>query len=130
MGQGSALIRAAGVVVPLLLLLASGLIILYEPPLLSGLRDSVFDFYQRVSPRPAAPSPVVVVDIDDASLSRIGQWPWPRRRLAELIDHLTTSGARVVALDLLLAEPDRSSPSRRSGAGGSAPTPTRTWRWR
>lgn len=111
MAQGSgALIRTAGILVPLLLLLLSSLSILFEPPLLTGIRDSVFDFYQRLSPRPAAPSPVVVVDIDDASLSRIGQWPWPRRRLAELIDRLADAGARVIALDLLLAEPDRSSP--------------------
>ena len=110
MGQaGGPLIRSAGILVPLLLLLASGLSILSEPPLLTGIRDSVFDFYQRLSPRPSAPSPVVVVDIDDASLSRIGQWPWPRRRLAELIDYLAASGARVIALDLLLAEPDRVS---------------------
>ncbi len=51
-----------------------------------------------------------IVDIDDASLARIGQWPWPRTRLAEIIDKLKADGARTVTLDLILAEPDRLSP--------------------
>ena len=52
-----------------------------------------------------------IVDIDDASLARIGQWPWPRTRLAEIIDKLKADGARTVTLDLILAEPDRLSPA-------------------
>ncbi len=108
MAQGSgALIRTAGILVPLLLLLLSGLTFFTRRRCSPGSRQRL-RLLQRLSPRPAAPSPVVVVDIDDASLSRIGQWPWPRRRLAELIGRLADAGAQVIALDLLLAEPDRS----------------------
>ena len=57
------------------------------------------------------PSPVpVVVDIDERSLAAYGQWPWPRYLLARLAEKLTADGALAVALDILLSEPDRSSP--------------------
>lgn len=58
------------------------------------------------------PSPVpVIVDIDERSLALYGQWPWPRYRLARLIENLARYGAACVALDILLAEEDRSSPA-------------------
>ncbi|MEZ5738442.1 MAG: CHASE2 domain-containing protein [Burkholderiaceae bacterium] len=47
---------------------------------------------------------VVVIEIDEASLARIGRWPWPRAVHAALLDSLTRAGARVIGLDLLLAE--------------------------
>src|SRR5512138_3179500 len=61
--------------------------------------------------RAPPPSPaLVLVGIDDESLAARGQWPWPRYRLAMLLDRLRLAGAEVVVLDLLLPEPDRSSP--------------------
>lgn len=51
---------------------------------------------------------VVVVAIDDRSLSELGQWPWPRDIHAQMLDRLGYAGVRGVALDLVLAEPDRS----------------------
>ena len=68
----------------------------------------LFDNYQRFPPPENNQSKVVVVDIDDESLRRVGQWPWRRDRLARLID--AASGARVVGLDILLTERDRLSP--------------------
>lgn len=50
---------------------------------------------------------VVIVDIDEASLRKIGQWPWSRYRIAELIDRLNEAGAVVIAFDVLFAEPER-----------------------
>ncbi len=55
-------------------------------------------------------SPVVIVAIDDDSLARIGQWPWPRDRMASLVDKLAAHKPAVIALDLLFSEPDRTSP--------------------
>ncbi|MDT2021721.1 adenylate/guanylate cyclase domain-containing protein [Methylocella sp. CPCC 101449] len=72
------------------------------------LRNIVFDEFQQLAPRPWSPDlPVRIVDIDDASLTRLGQWPWPRQRLAELTNKLIEQGAAVVAYDSLFAEPDR-----------------------
>ena len=84
---------------------------LESPPLIERLRNLVFDYDQQIEPRPYSPAvPVRVVDIDDASLAEIGQWPWPRRRLADLTQHLFAQGAAVVAFDVLFSEEDRATP--------------------
>jgi adenylate cyclase len=76
-----------------------------------ALRNLVFDSYQRLAPRVYdKDSPVRVIDIDDRSLGRLGQWPWPRNRLAALVEKLAENGAAVVALDVVFSEPDRTSP--------------------
>lgn len=74
--------------------------------LLAGLFDTVGS---RVTdrfflPRTADPSAVIVA-IDDASLGRIGRWPWPRSVHAQLIDRLREAGVKVVALDVNFPEP-------------------------
>lgn len=73
-------------------------------------RHSVFDTYQRVFPRQVARLPVVIVDIDEASVAALGQWPWPRTRLARLIEATHQLGARAVGLDMIMPEADRLSP--------------------
>lgn len=93
-----------------LLLLAVALRIA-DPEPVARLRLSVFDSYLGLAPRPLpADLRVRIVDIDEASLKRIGQWPWPRTQLARIIDRLKEAGARTIALDLILAERDRLSP--------------------
>lgn len=94
-------------------LLALGVVVrIVDPEPVARLRVSVFDAYQRLMPRLADPAQRVrIVAIDTASLERVGQWPWPRTRLAEMIASLSRAGARVIALDLILAEPDRLSPA-------------------
>ncbi|MEM7650852.1 MAG: adenylate/guanylate cyclase domain-containing protein [Pseudomonadota bacterium] len=69
----------------------------------------VFDELNAIYPRTPS-GEVVIVDIDDDSLMKIGQWPWPRTDVAALVTNLTDLGARVIAFDGVLAEPDRSSP--------------------
>lgn len=106
------------ILAPRLLLALAGLLVacglyLAEPLMLQSLRNSLFDQYQRWQPRPApAQTAVRVVDIDEASLARLGQWPWPRDLLAQLLRRLYQAGAAVVVFDVLFAEPDRSSPRR------------------
>lgn len=95
-----------------LIIVAAAAIHLQEPLWLSHLRDPVFDTYQRIRPRTYQPAPVRVIDIDEESLRRIGQWPWPRTRVAELVATLHRLGAAVIAFDVLFAEPDRTSPAR------------------
>ena len=84
---------------------------LANPAVIEAFRHKVFDELQGLYPRPAQQAlPVTIVDIDDASLARIGQWPWPRSVFAELFDKLGEYGARVVTCDILFAESDRYSP--------------------
>ena len=72
----------------------------------------VFDVLQRASPWEGFKPAVRVVDIDDASLKRIGQWPWPRSKLAALTENLQDLGAKSIAFDVVFAEPDRTSPAQ------------------
>ncbi len=85
---------------------------IWDPSPVAQLRQSVFDAYLNLKPRQADPAlPVRIVDIDEASLAKAGQWPWPRTRLAGIVKRLAAAGARVIAVDLILAEPDRLSPA-------------------
>ncbi len=83
---------------------------LAAPDLLDRLMLISFDLYQRIAPRAVGDVPISIVDIDDASLSQYGQWPWPRSLDAQLVDKLRDAGAAVVAFDIVFAEPDRTSP--------------------
>lgn len=69
----------------------------------------VFETYIKMKPRPAT-GQLMFVDIDDISLSKVGQWPWPRKKVAEMITNIKASGAKVIIFDGVLAEPDRTSP--------------------
>jgi adenylate cyclase len=81
-----------------------------NPPLIEEIRFQAFDFFQALKPRVAEQRPVVIVDIDEKSLKALGQWPWPRTRVADLIMRLTKLGAVVIGFDVVFAEPDRMSP--------------------
>lgn len=71
----------------------------------------VFDAYQRIAPwEGPVSSRVTVVDIDEESIRRSGQWPWPRTDLAALTRRLSDAGAQVVAFDIVFSEADRTSP--------------------
>jgi adenylate cyclase len=81
-----------------------------DPRPLKLIREATFDEYQRIAPRSFENLPVRVIDIDEASLRQFGQWPWPRDRIAELVNRLSGMGAAAIAFDILFAEPDRLSP--------------------
>ena len=98
------------IIVPFVALAIALALHVRAPRLVESLRYQVFDAYQRLSPRLPSSAPVVIVDIDDASLRRVGQWPWPRTRVAKLMDRLNAAGAAVIGLDIILAEPDLTSP--------------------
>ena len=82
-----------------------------DPAPVEELRVRTFDAFQLVDPRKkTAARPVTIVDIDDKSLDKLGQWPWPRTRLADLVTELTNLGAVVIAFDVVFSEPDRLNP--------------------
>jgi adenylate cyclase len=84
----------------------------WDPTPVARLRALVFDTYQRLDPRAFDPAlPVRVVDIDEASLKAVGQWPWPRTVLADLVDKLAAGGAAAIGFDIVFPEPDRMSPA-------------------
>ena len=83
---------------------------IYDDGLLDRFRNLVFDGYQRLLPRQEAGAPLVIVDIDEASIAKLGQWPWPRTTIAKMVDRLAELGAATIAFDIAFPEADRTSP--------------------
>jgi adenylate cyclase len=85
---------------------------LIRPAFIQFLDHHFYDGLARSAPagRSIAGKPPLIVDIDEASLAEYGQWPWPRYRLAQLLERLRAMGASAVGIDILLSEPDRTSP--------------------
>ncbi|MEH2538174.1 MULTISPECIES: CHASE2 domain-containing protein [unclassified Bradyrhizobium] len=82
-----------------------------DPAPVEEIRIRTFDAFQRIDPRKKTARPVTIVDIDEKSQEKLGQWPWPRTRLADLINELTQLGAVVIAFDAVFSEPDRLNPA-------------------
>jgi adenylate cyclase len=84
----------------------------WDPAPVEELRVRTFDTFQVIEPRVKTMRPVTIVDIDEKSLAdvRLGQWPWPRTRIADIITNLTRGGAVVIAFDVVFSEPDRLNP--------------------
>ncbi|HSC24351.1 MAG TPA: CHASE2 domain-containing protein [Casimicrobiaceae bacterium] len=78
----------------------------------SPLAEICFDAYQRLSPRPVSSLPATIVAIDDASLEKLGRWPWPRTLLATLVRRIAAFSPGAIGLDIVMPEPDPLSPAR------------------
>jgi len=103
-------LKRLGIILPILSV-AFGLVLLLLDPLpMQTLRNNLFDQYQRWHPREYVDVPVRIIDIDEETLGRLGQWPWPRTRLAELVNILNEAGVAAIGFDVVLAEADRTSP--------------------
>lgn len=108
--------------------LATVLLQLAGLPVLDRIGLLLFDAYQRSAPRDYEDAPVRIVDIDDETIRRLGQWPWPRTDVARLTTSLADAGASAIAFDIVFSEPDRTSPARiaermrRDGERGPAVT--------
>jgi adenylate cyclase len=95
----------------LVLLIGFAALRIADPAPVEELRVRTFDTFQRIDPRVKKARPVTIVDIDDKSLaSKLGQWPWPRTRIADMVATLTKLGAVVIAFDIVFSEPDRLNP--------------------
>jgi hypothetical protein len=85
-------------------------------PTRAVMQDLVFDQYQRWKPRPYTfDQPVRIIAVDGESLKRLGQWPWPRERLAALVEALKGAGVAGIAFDFLFSEKDRADASAAAG---------------
>jgi adenylate cyclase len=75
-------------------------------------RQFLFDKYQKYYPREPQWQPVTIVAVDETSLARIGQWPWPRNKLAELVDAIAAYQPAAVGFDMYMPEADQTSPDK------------------
>lgn len=98
------------------------------PSVTDVLANPLFDSYQRLKPRTATEeTSVAVIDIDEASIARLGQWPWSRQVIAGMVERLSALGVAAIGFDIVFSEPDRLSLGlavdalRRQGAQVSLP---------
>ena len=102
--------------------LAAAALSLYRPVLLSRAQYSVYDMLVRRVPTRVPGGEVAIVDIDNRSLSTIGQWPWRRDVMGQLIEQLRELGASTIALDIIFAEIDRHESSASAAEATQSPS--------
>jgi adenylate cyclase len=86
-----------------------------DPAPIEEFRVRTFDTFQVLEPRVKTARPVRIVNIDEKSLAKFGQWPWPRTVVADLVDSLTRLGPAAIGFDVMFAEPDRLNPAVAAG---------------
>jgi CHASE2 domain-containing sensor protein len=87
--------------------LVTAVLSLYRPSFLANIEYAAYDRLLRAAPTRPPSGRIVIVDVDERSLSAIGQWPWRRDVIGTLISRLRDLGASTIALDIMFAEPDR-----------------------
>jgi two-component sensor histidine kinase len=90
----------------------------------AGLREALFDAFQRLLPAPPISPVVHVVVVDADSLRDVGGWPWSRFYLARLVEAIERRGALAIGIDTLFTEVDRSDPATFAALYGELPAVT------
>ena len=85
------------------------LIYLFSPPIFQYLDYRIYDIFLQSTSHIPGTQKTVIVDIDEQSLKKYGQWPWPRYLVAELLEKTNSYGPATVTLDVIFSEPDRTS---------------------
>ncbi|WP_319525920.1 CHASE2 domain-containing protein [uncultured Desulfosarcina sp.] len=105
-GKGDSII-VTGVFLSVFLPLVGG----WAPSVLQHANNKMYDVFLLHTASTLPPEDIVIVDIDEKSLHRHGQWPWPRCKLAEVVERLKERGAGVIVFDMVFPERDRTSPA-------------------
>jgi HD-GYP domain-containing protein (c-di-GMP phosphodiesterase class II) len=87
--------------------IVTAVLAVFPAAFLGRLENAAYDILLRAARTRPVSGRVVIVDVDERSLSAIGQWPWRRDLIGDLIARLRTMGAATIALDMVFAEPDR-----------------------
>jgi len=98
------------VVTGLLFTLAMAVLFVFQPFFLRLIDLKVYDTMFRSTYSDQISEGVVIVDLDEESLAEFGQWPWPRYRVALLLEKIRRAGPLSIGLDMVFAEEDRTSP--------------------
>lgn len=68
-----------------------------------------YDLRMRLFPPNKASEAIAIVAIDDESIAKLGRWPWPRTRIADVIKKVSDAGAKVIGLNIIFSEPEEAS---------------------
>lgn len=103
--RGRVIVLLSGVTLSVVLCVLYAL----QPIFFQYLDDKYYDSMLRRIHKSETSGVIAIVDIDEKSLSELGQWPWPRYRVGRLLEKIQGLGADSVALDIVFSEPDRTS---------------------
>ena len=81
----------------------------YRMEFLDSLELKFYDVMMNLRSEPNSPSEIVIVDIDDDSIEKLGRWPWPRSLLAKGVTKISAGGPRVIGFNFILSEPEESA---------------------
>ena len=80
-----------------------------NPAFIKSVSYLSFDLYQKIFAE-EKDSEVVIIDIDEQSLGKFGQFPWNRTVFAKILDQLNTSNPKAIGFDIFFTEKDKQSP--------------------
>ena len=93
----------------LVVLLRLILLKIINPSFIKSVSYLSFDLYQKVFAKKKE-SEVVIIDIDEKSLGKFGQFPWNRKVFAKIIDQVNLSNPKAIGFDIFFTEKDKQSP--------------------
>ena len=85
---------------------------LFLPNYFQSLDNRVRDFYFKFRGPEKASEDILIIDIDEKSIKALGQWPWERDKVAQILNNLANNGAGIIGLDIVFSEADKTSPIR------------------
>lgn len=77
----------------------------------SNFDEKIRDIFFEIRGEIPTSNKVTIIDIDEKSITQIGQWPFGREYMAQVLANLTNAGAGIIGVDIIFSENDRSSPS-------------------
>ena len=96
--------------VALIISLIGALVNIYFSEHLDTFDNKIRDYMFQIRGVQPTSKNIVIVDIDEKSLAELGQWPWPRNKVAQILENLTKANVGVIGMDIVFAEKDQSSP--------------------
>ncbi len=94
------------------ILLFSLFLLIWHPSLFSQFDHKINDMMFLTRGNTKADKNIIIINIDEKSLKKLGQWPWSRNIISTILTNLAKDGVGIIGLDILFAEPDNSSPKK------------------
>jgi len=98
--------RLPYLIITIVVMLISDALIIQPPLFVQFLENKTFDFRFLLRGERSVGNEIIIVGIDEQSIANIGRWPWPRAKIAELIEKVASGGARTIGVDILFSEPE------------------------
>ena len=83
---------------------------IFNPSFIKSISYLSFDLYQKVFPLEKRETDVIIIDIDEKSLGKFGQFPWSRSVFAKIVENVSASNPKVIGFDIFFSEKDKQSP--------------------